>query len=346
MATYTMMLRTYIEKFSQFEDNLTLDEKIEIGREKLFDFDYPFFSENYRKEFETNFINEFYMREIGFETEELFKMRLRNWLRKNMGYYNKLFESELFKYDPLTNSKMAVVHRKENEKEQQDLRNIDQKSNTHGVGNTESEQIGNVDTTQNSKTDSEQERDYLSDKDETHSTDKTENETHNTDTTQNENQFNRKLEGDTPQNRLQLTTGVDGAGILEYASKIDEDKMNREIDGNESGNRDTESEESGNKNTDIVDNEKTQSSSETDSTSNRSDKTDFQSQDETTVDSTAEQEDKYKSDVNELEKFRQDREGKIGVQSYAKLVQDYRQALLRVEVQIHDEMQELFMLVY
>src|SRR5699024_1489370 len=139
--------------------------------------------------FERNFINEFYMREIGFETEELFKMRLRNWLRKNMGYYNKLFESELLKYDPLSNSRMEVHHTKENDKEQTDLRNIDQKSNTHGTGKNDSEQTGNVDSTQRS----------------------------NTNTTND--QFTRELEGDTPQNRLQLTTGAKGTGVLEYASK-------------------------------------------------------------------------------------------------------------------------------
>src|SRR5699024_4304578 len=151
MAMYTMELRNYIEKFSQYDENLTIDERIEIGREKLFDFDNPFFDENYRDQFERNFINELYMREIGFETEELFKMRLRNWLRKNMGYYNKLFESELLKYDPLSNSKMEVHHTKENDKEQTDLRNIDQSSNTHGTGKVDSEQLGNVDSTQNSK---------------------------------------------------------------------------------------------------------------------------------------------------------------------------------------------------
>ena len=286
MAMYTMELRNYIEKFSQYDENLTIDERIEIGREKLFDFDYPFYSENYKKQFETNFINEFYMREIGFETEELFKMRLRNWLRKNMGYYNKLFESELFKYDPLTNSKMSVIHTKENEKEQQDLRNVDQKSNTHGTGQTDSEQTGHVDSTQRS----------------------------NTNTTND--QFDRELEGDTPQNRLQLTTGAKGTGVLEYASKIDENTSSSE------------------------------GSTDVDSQGNRKDKTDFHSTDETNVDSLAEQEDKLRSEIDELEKFSQNREGKIGVQSYAKLIQDYRQALLRVEVMIHDDMQELFMLVY
>jgi len=286
MAMYTLQLRNYIEKFSQYDENLTIDERIEIGREKLFDFDYPFFDENYRDQFERNFINEFYMREIGFETEELFKMRLRNWLRKNMGYYNKLFESELLKYDPLSNSRMEVHHTKENDKEQTDLRNIDQKSNTHGTGKNDSEQTGNVDSTQRS----------------------------NTNTTND--QFTRELEGDTPQNRLQLTTGAKGTGVLEYASKIDENTSASE------------------------------GSTNVDSQGNRKDTTDFHSTDETNVDSSAEQEDKLRSETDELEKFSQNREGKIGVQSYAKLLQDYRNALLRVEVMIHDEMQELFMLVY
>lgn len=305
MATYTMQLRTYIEKFSQFEHDLSIDERIEKARGKLFDFHYPFFDESYRKQFETNIINEFYMREIGFETEELFKMRLRNWLMKNMGYYNKLFESELIKYNPLTNSEMNVTHTKENDKEQQDLRNVDQSSNTHGTGNTESEQVGNVDSQQKSNVDNKQET--------------------KRDTDAKENQFDRNIESDTPQDRLRLST-KDGSGIIEYATKINENKMNNDANTKE--------------------NEDMKGSSKTDSTGNRQDKTDFQSQDETNVDSTAEQKDEFNSEANELEKFTQNRVGKIGVQSYAKLVQDYRQALLRVEVQIHDEMQELFMLVY
>src|SRR5699024_6969455 len=200
MAMYTMQLRSYIEKFSQFDENLTLDERIEIGREKMFDFDYPFFDENYRAQFERNFINEFYMREIGFETEELFKMRLRNWLRKNMGYYNKLFESELLEYDPLTNSRVDVTHTKENDKGQTDLRNVNQTSNTHGTGRTDSEQIGNVDSKKTKKGSTSQDTDRNTDR-----TDK---------------QFNRKLEGDTPQNRLQLTTGVDGTGVLNMLQRL------------------------------------------------------------------------------------------------------------------------------
>lgn len=306
MAMYTMELRNYIEMFSQYEDNLSLDERIEIGRKELFDFEYPFFDETYRPQFERNFINEFYMREIGFETEELFKMRLRNWLRKNMGYYNKLFESELLEYDPLTNSRVDVTHTKENDKGQSDLRNVNQTSNTHGTGSTDSEQVGNVDSTQTTTGSTSQDTDR------------------NTDRV--DEQFNRKLEGDTPQNRLQLTTGVDGTGVLEYASKIDEDKG------------------SGLSNTSET--EGVLGTSNSSSEGNRSDTTSFNSSDETNVDSTANQVDTFDSDINEVEQFVQNRVGKIGVQSFSKLVQEYRNALLRVEVMIHEEMQELFMLVY
>ena len=306
MAEYSLQLREIIEQVTQYDENLSHRQIIEKGRKHLFDFDYPFFDENYRKQFETNFIRKFYMREIGFEVEELFKFQLETWLNINMPYFNNLFESELIKYNPLENSRMEVTHTKTNDKEQNDLRNIDQLSNTHGTGKTDSEQTGNVDSTQNSTTDTQQDTDRNSNR--------------------VDEQFTRELEGDTPQNRLQLTTGEKGTGILEYASKITENSTGSE------GN--------------TTENEGVTGTTNTDSTGNRTDTTDFSSQDETNVDSTAEQEDRYKSEASELEDFIQNRVGKIGVQSYSKLIQDYREALLRIEVQIHNEMQELFMLVY
>ena len=101
MAAYTMPLKAIIERYSQDEPFLSHSERIERGRKRLFDFEYPLFNEDYRKDFETHFIRNFYTREIGSETEGLFKFRLETWLQINMPYYNKLFESELLSYDPL-----------------------------------------------------------------------------------------------------------------------------------------------------------------------------------------------------------------------------------------------------
>lgn len=109
-------------------------DKIERGRVKLFDFDYPVFDVNYKKVFETHFIRKFYMREIGFETEGLFKFQLESWLLINMPYFNKLFESELIQYDPLVNSKMNITRNNKADKTQS------QTSATDGTNTSNSEQ--------------------------------------------------------------------------------------------------------------------------------------------------------------------------------------------------------------
>ena len=70
MATYTMPLKVIIEQPTQNRDDLTLKQRLEVGRVNLFkDMDYPIFNEHYRSEFESNFIRYFYNKEIGYETE-------------------------------------------------------------------------------------------------------------------------------------------------------------------------------------------------------------------------------------------------------------------------------------
>lgn len=257
MASYTMQLRAYIEHFTQYEEGLTLDERIEEGRKHLFDFDYPFFDEAYRKAFETKFIRNFYMREIGFETESLFKMRLQNWLDLNMPYYNKMFESELIEFDPLHNTELDTTRNVETNTKQNDSRNTSQEGST--TGNSESES-----------------------------------------NTQDEG-FNRSLRSDTPDDRLAISTN-DGEGIIEYASEIGENKST----GNQSA----------------------------------SDNTTASSESQSNLD------DEFESNINNLEDYISHRTGKIGVQSYSKLLMEFRETFLRLEKQIFNEMNELFMGVY
>lgn len=138
MASYTMQLREYLESFS-YNQNKSHRETIEFGRKKLFDFNYPIFDESYRKVFETHFIRRFYMREIGFETEGLFKFQLETWLLIHMPYFNKMFESELIKFDPLINSEKTGKHTKKND--------IDQKQNTNTKGDTKTKSNDKTNTT-------------------------------------------------------------------------------------------------------------------------------------------------------------------------------------------------------
>ena len=80
MANYTMEIRQMI------------DEPL-IG---LFTFSYDFYTDDKesKKEFERLFIEHYYFREIGFETPERFKMKLKAKLDLMMPYYRQLAMTE------------------------------------------------------------------------------------------------------------------------------------------------------------------------------------------------------------------------------------------------------------
>lgn len=293
MSSYTMQLRTYIEMWSQGETGLSTAEKIEKGRPKLFDFNYPIFDESYRTIFETHFIRNFYMREIGFETEGLFKFHLETWLMINMPYFNKLFESELIKYDPLENTRVGVKSNTKNDTDRNDNRDVKQDLSSNGTSSTDAKQNDTSKTTGNEKSSG---SGSITD-----------------------DNFKRDLNADTADDRLQLTT-KDGEGVLEYASQIEEHNENKKRD--------------------------TKTSNTTDTTSNTTGTSTLDSDSKTSNKANTTSNDKLNSQINSVEDYIEDRVGKIGTQSYARLVMDYREALLRIEQRIFNEMQELFMLVY
>lgn len=72
------------------QTTLTLGEIIE-NDVNIFDFSYPFYSEEYRPTFERHFIEHFYFDEIGQETVARFKQRLKIKLNLIMPYWNKIF---------------------------------------------------------------------------------------------------------------------------------------------------------------------------------------------------------------------------------------------------------------
>lgn len=288
-----MQLRTYIEMWSQGETGLSTAEKIEKGRPKLFDFNYPIFDESYRTIFETHFIRNFYMREIGFETEGLFKFHLETWLMINMPYFNKLFESELIKYDPLENTRVGVKSNTKNDTDRNDNRDVKQDLTSNGTSSTDAKQNDTSKTTGNEKSSG---GGSITD-----------------------DNFKRDLNADTADDRLQLTT-KDGEGVLEYASQIEEHNENKKRN--------------------------TKTNNTTDTTSNTTGTSTLDSDSKTSNKANTKSNDKLNSQINSVEDYIEDRVGKIGTQSYARLVMDYREALLRIEQRIFNEMQELFMLVY
>ena len=62
---------------------------------KLFDFNYSFYDEQHKQEFEEKFINYYMFNEIGFETVKRFKHYLKEKLNRIAPYYEQLYKTEL-----------------------------------------------------------------------------------------------------------------------------------------------------------------------------------------------------------------------------------------------------------
>lgn len=97
-----MRLMSLIEVLNQDNpaQNPTIDEKIEYARPKIFNFTYPFFSEEERPLFETKFIRRYFLYCLGLETPALWSFFLNEALNRIMPYYNDLYKTTLFEIKP------------------------------------------------------------------------------------------------------------------------------------------------------------------------------------------------------------------------------------------------------
>lgn len=114
MSKYTTELRHICESLAGHIDSKGYDDIQDIvvaSAPKIFSFDFPIFDEDYRLTLETKILKHYYTREIGEETYGLWKLRLDTKLNEIMPYYNKLYESELLKFNPLWTTDITVDHK-------------------------------------------------------------------------------------------------------------------------------------------------------------------------------------------------------------------------------------------
>lgn len=329
LFNYTSELRNYIEQQSDPSLSLSNKQLIEAGRTKLFDFEYPIFDEAYKGVFETHFIRKFYMRQIGFETFGLFKFQLETWLIINMGYFNKLFESELMEFDPLLDIKTETTRSKTSTRIQNDVKTGNDSKVIDGETNVESERTGTASKNENSNANN------IENSTINGSNQGTQGKEENGSLV--DDAFSRKLESTNPDNRLQLTA-VNGVGVIEYANNIKEDK---EINSKSTNN----SESSNSSETSSVDSAKEAfvNASNIEASTNHDNVVDNTTSNVTVNDT---KNDTLSSNITNIEDYLENYSGKIGKASFSNLLTEYRSTLIRIENSIFDEMNELFMLVY
>ena len=104
MSKYTTEVRYICEMYAGLEESVgfaDVGKVITDSRDKIFDFQYPIFDENYRAALESKILLHYYTQEIGLETVGLWKLKLQAKMNEIMPYYNQLYKSELLTFNPL-----------------------------------------------------------------------------------------------------------------------------------------------------------------------------------------------------------------------------------------------------
>lgn len=103
MSKYTTEVRFICENsagLSESEDANNVDSILDKCWNKVFNFDFPIFDENYRQVLCRKILKHYYTREIAHETVGRWKLALNAKLNEIMPYYNQLYKSELLEFNP------------------------------------------------------------------------------------------------------------------------------------------------------------------------------------------------------------------------------------------------------
>ena len=299
MSKYTSEVRFICESLTGHEESSGydgIDEIIEQAIPLIFSFDFPIFDENYREVLCTKILRHYYTREIGLETYGLWKLKLQTKLNEIMPYYNKLYESELLKFNPLYDVNMTTVNSGSKTGESTNIGNNENKRTSN-----RQDKLSAVQTDEDSRTNT-----------------LTGSNSEESDSLTAGNNVNRDMYSDTPQGAL---TGVESGNYLTNARKVTGETNASEVGKRTGTSNSTES--SSGRNSSVNTKEESGSGSETN--------TGFTQ----TVDKSKNTED-YVMQVM----------GKTGGTSYAKLLKEFRDTFLNIDMEIIKDLGELFMLLW
>lgn len=300
MSKYTTEVRYICEVSAGLTESTNytgVEDVIEKALPIIFDFYFPIFDENYRSVLETKILKHFYTREIGLETVGLWKLKLNTKLNEIMPYFNQLYSSQLYAFNPFYDVDLTRKHKIDG----------NEKRDTNTTSNTEVEINNTIDDSGTSNTDNSGSR-----------TDELTNGNSRV-STKTETQVDAFAErySDTPQGAL---TDLRSDKYLTNATLRDDNKKN---DGNENVTDKGNSSDIVNTtdNTEVNDSRSTESKGSNSSTTNG------------TVSAT----------LTNTEDYLETVQGKNGGTSYSKLLMEYRETFLNIDMMVIDSLEELFM---
>ncbi len=320
MSLYTTEVRYICETAAGRDISAGYDDLDEVLTpetiRKVMNFDYPIFDEAYRNVLNKKILMHYYTREISEETVGLWKLRMRTKLNEIMPYYNKLYESETLEFNPLYDF---------------DLTKSGQKV---GADN----EIGNADSKSNLNDSYERAKDgteantFYKDTSETDSASESvhgkqdANSVGASQSTDDVNKDRLKKFSDTPQGDV---TNLLAGSYLTNAETVDENeksKNNAQTQSNVHTDTTTSTSKSGNTNANEKGGDNTA----------RADNETFSREQERT------EANKHSKVCNSTEDYLEHVRGKNSGMSYSKMLMEYRDTFINIDMMIIDELKLLF----
>ena len=300
MSKYTTEVRYICEVAAglvESADYTGVEDVIKKALPVVFDFSFPIFDESYRSVLETKILKHFYTREIGLETVGLWKLKLNTKLNEIMPYFNQLYSSQLYTFNPFYDVDLTRKHRIDGSG----------KRDTDTTSNTETEHRITVDETGNTTTDNTGSSTGEGTSENTEVRTGTNNQT---------DDFVEKY-SDTPQGAI---TDLRTDKYLTNATIRNDDRKQNTSD-NVKNDGKTSSDVSTKDNTEVEETRNTDTSGNNSSTTNGN----------------------VSATLTNTEDYLETVQGKNGGASYSKLLMEYRETFLNIDMMVINQLEDLFM---
>lgn len=307
MSKYTTEVRFICESKSGLENSSgadNVDEVIAGAWNKIFTSKAPFFDESYRSVLCQKILKHYYLREICCETVGIWKLWMNERLETIMPYYNKLYESELIKFEPLNDVNLTRKHdRTVDGTEERNGETSDTANGTREITNN-----GTKNTTNNGT------------REVTGTNDTKETATSDTTTSAESNETKRDLYSDTPQGAI---TGLENENYLTNARKITDNVTSSGSEGTDTSRN--------------IDNDYTENN-----TTNNTENTTTNNTENMTTNDTKTGTNKVTGTSNTTEDYLETLIGKQGSSTYSKMLMEFRDTFLNIDMMVIDEFKDLF----
>lgn len=327
MAQYTTEVRSICEHYADLQESAgynSIDSIIEKSAPKIFNFDFPLFDENYRLALEKKILRHYYTREIGDETVGLWKLRLETRLNEIMPYYNQLYKSTLYEFNPFYDVDTVRSHQTKNDGTTTTNSNQDYAGNIKGTGSTTDKDVSestNTDTVETNGTASSNSTSDNTSKSRGSNT----GENTSSGTSDTKNRYS-----DTPQGSLQNienNTYLTNATIVDSSTSI---KENSSGSSSSEGTSNTTNKGNSENHSTTVENGKRNSTRNVNGTS------------ENNQDSTNNTKYQSTGTAKSMEEYVEHVTGKVGTTSYSDMLLKFRKTFLNIDMMIINDLQPLF----